>query len=331
MTGLQTIDAVMETLAESVPPGDEGGPLTEMLRLAIEQMQAAARSAPMFVPVMVPMAIGDLVGLRPADRRLLAAACASLWRGADLLDDLADGDAKEPWRAMDPALVTLVATNLLSNLPHLLLGRLASRGVAPDLVLSLHQAVSRALVVMSAGQYRDVLRQTATHADYLAVVRAKSGAEIALFAELPALLAGLEPPRVAGWRVVGEHLGVMAQVYSDVVALAHAGPDSDIAQGRLTRAALVALDLAGPQDAAALREDLSRAGDDPAALARARARIGRADVLRRSLVLVELMRHRAAAALPVPLSGVPAGHPLRTLLSSWALVPVNLPGGTPDV
>jgi len=253
----------------------------------------------------------------------IAAACTSLWAGADLLDDLADAELDPSLSDVPEPLLTLVACNLMLTIPVALLdglpGRLAGR-------------VASTLAVMSGGQAADLLGLGRDRDACHRIVDAKAGAQFAMGAELTALAAGEPPERVHGWSRFGRHLGVMAQLFSDVRELLVDEPARDLLAGRPTWPVGVARDLLRGEDGELLEALLERcAAGDEDAVAELRELLGPTPVPLTSLALVELNRFRAARALPMDLSTLDREHPVRTLLAGWSILPVALQpqiGGT---
>ncbi len=293
----------------------------ELFDLALGSLRESAEACEIFLPVDLPMAVADVLHRPAHERHVAAAASTLLWAGADLMDDAADGELPEAWSGIPASRIALVATNLLATLPHLVVGRLDPDRDGP--VALYGQAVSRTLFAMSDGQAADLdsagcVRSTE---DYIALVRRKSAAEFGLFAATPAILAGADAETVAGWTRFGFAFGTMVQVFSDTVSSLTHGPRNDLRSGKRTLPVLHVLERAGDEDHASFAADLdSAASGDQAALERAIETMTRHGAVRASLETVELLRFRAAKALPATLTDFPNDHPLRRLLTACSIV-----------
>lgn len=312
--------AVFDAIASVL--GDMGAApeYRRLFDLALASVREAAERASIFPPVDLPMAVADAMG-RPLEEAIVAAAaCTLLWSGADLMDDAADGQLAEAWKEVSPHQLALVATNLLSTLPHLLVGRFDDRNAAVSGVWS--QAVSRTLFTMSEGQWSDLqsARTVETVDDYLALVRRKTGAEFALFASAPAILADADGETVGAWVRFGFAYGTMSQVFSDTVSTVAPGPRNDLLSGKRTLPVLHALATLCDEEHVSFRADLdSAAAGEHEAVERAVQSMLRTGSLVASLERVELLRLRAASALPASLVSLGRGHAVHVILSAGSI------------
>ena len=319
--------AAIRALASTVGLGE----LEALVLRALDDVGSVAGRAPVFLPVDLPLAVAEELGLSEAVAVAAAAAATSLWAGADLLDDQADGELGADWRGCPAPLVVLAAQNLLYCLPVLLLDSTA--GITAASRAQACAAIARALASMSAGQAADLLGRRGNEHDE-ETVDLKTGREVGLFAALPALLAERPPAEVEGWRAFGQQLGCMAQVFSDSHEVFAAQPPRDLLAGRDSFALTAARDLLQGEDRAALDRllPLAAAGDDEG-LRDLRQLLSDGGIVLASLMRVEALRFRAAQALPPSLSALAADSGLRALLGGWSVVPVSLLpqlGGVPD-
>ena len=308
-------DAVFAAIEDVLAVRGAGSPYATLFRRAVGNAKAKAERGDFFLPLDVPLAVGDAIG-RPREERIAAATVATLlWTGADLMDDYADGDIGEEWSGTTEHELALVWTNLLATLPHLPLathldGACLSRGIA------------ELLWTMSEGQFTDLggRSRIQTISDYLTMVRKKTGAEVGWFASLPASLGQLPAADIGAWTRFGEELGSMIQVVSDVLSTLDEGASGDLRRGKRTLPVLHALIALPCGEADLFAEDLlaAEAGDLVAAR-RARAAMERCGATRAALSSAELFRYRAAAAIPIKLTTIAFEHPLRTLLRSFSV------------
>lgn len=293
----------------------------EVFDRAIGKVRDAAGSSAIFPPVDLPMAVADAMGLPVYLGIVAAAASTLLWSGADLMDDTADGQLSDEWNLVSPPELALVATNLLSTLPHLLVGRYLPRGSAAGAAYS--QAVAKTLFVMSQGQSLDLRATTAVKsvADYIGLVRRKSGSEFALFASTPAMLAGSPPETVAQWVGFGMNWGSMVQVFSDTISSLSDGPRNDLFSGKRALPVLYASATLSDTEHSAFFADLDKAASgDKDALERAVQTMTCSGAASSSFEKVELLRFRSAQALPIKATDLTANHPLRRLLESCTVI-----------
>lgn len=309
--------AAIEELLDGLGPD---AAYRHLFSTALDAVKNSARQSPVFLPVDLPAAACDLLG-QEEDLAVLAAAASTLvWSGADLMDDAADGQLGSRWEGTSRHQIALVATNLLSVLPHLLVTR--SLGEGPE-AAAYAQALSRTLFSMSEGQWTDLegpVRVDSTEA-YLGVIRRKSGAEFALFASSPAILAGAGPEAVSGWVRFGMAYGTMVQAFSDALSVVAEGPRNDLLGGKMALPVFFTLDKLCESDHSTLLADLDKARrGDHTAVARIVEAMHRTGGLREGLQRCELLRYRSAEALPAPLAELPMNHPVRVMLRVYSMV-----------
>lgn len=288
---------------------------------ALGSVRSAAESSAVFLPVDLPLAAAEVLGVSSREADIAAAACTSLWAGADLMDDAADGQLAEEWAGVSSHQLALVSTNLLSTLPHMLAAEVDG-GETPA-AAAFSQAVSHTLFAMSRGQMADFdsAAALATEADYVAMIRLKSAAEFALFASSPAILSAAPAEAVAAWARFGMAYGLMVQAFSDCVGTIVDGPRNDLLCGKRSLPVLLALQSARDDDHTNLVADLDKAASgDQGAVARAIDCMTRHGAIQASFQRIELMRFRATEALPAKLSDLRADHPLRRLLNDCRVI-----------
>jgi geranylgeranyl pyrophosphate synthase len=308
-------EAVFSLIARVLNDLDPPASYRELFDRAVSLVRAAADVGEVFLPIDLPMAVADLLG-RPEHERFVAAAASTvLWTGADLMDDAADGELSAAWSGVSSHQLALVSTNLLATLPHLIVGDLDDGDGSISAGYS--QAVARTLFAMSEGQSADLESGHAVGSvsEYLAMIRRKSGAEFALFASTPALLAGADADTVAAWVRFGFAYGSMVQVFSDTVSTALEGRDNDLCKGKRTLPVLHTLACLRDEEKVSFHAvlDSASSGNDDG-IVEAVAWMSRTDAFRFSFERVELLRYRAAQALPFALSQVSPDHPMRALL-----------------
>ena len=286
---------------------------------ALDRVEETARCAEVFLPIDLPLAIAAALNLDNDIALRTCAATTMLWAGADLMDDIADGDLDDnDWQA-SPQQLALIYTNLLATLPHL---------VHPDLASPMFsQRLAETLLLMSHGQFADLesVASVRSEADYLSVIGHKAGAEAAFFAGAPLMLAGRPKAETEEWESFGFLVGCMVQLFSDIHGTFVESSRNDLLHGKRTLPVLHALDNLAPQarqDFVAQLERLNGGKID--LLPKAAAHMYECGSVRYALREVERFRYRAAAALPIELRRLSLDHPLRRLLKSCSVLAPGL-------
>ena len=294
--------------------------------LAGLDQHAAGTEALFFVdlPLLVHGAIrGDE---RPAIP--LAVATTLLFLGADILDDLADGDRPAHWHGCSPAEINLAGATLLCALTPLAIGHLRAPA---DCVLAMQETLASGLLRMGAGQQSDLAGIGGGHvrADEIeAAVAGKSGEELAIFATLAAQLAGAPAGVVEHYAAMGRAVGTGAQLASDCYELFTDPASRDLAHGTPTLPTALRLERLRGGARAAFADLLDRARTAEAAREEVRRQLRAGGELRQCAFIVEIHRQRALRqlALAVPLE--PAASGLRALIDRISFFPQTIAGPT---
>lgn len=247
------------------------------------------------VPVLLLRALGG-----DSRREIpLASASTLFYAGIDLFDDIADGDFEAAeWEGAKPAEANLAAATLFFSMTSLALSEMAKSASEEA---KLQAALARGFLAMAAGQQTDLALAGAADVSADAAESAaigKTGGEIALFAELAGIAAGLSAKRLEACRRFGSAYGTAIQLASDCRDL-FAGPWSrDLASANRTLP--LALHIEYAPDGEARRGFLGlleRARSDAAAQQEVRSALVEAGVLRKMAVIVEMYRAEAMQAL----------------------------------
>ena len=180
-----------------------------------EQVRAQAAETGGFPAIHLPLLVHGALSGDDAPAVPLAGATALVFLGADICDDLADGDMPAHWANHRPSAISLAATTLLAALPQRAIARLDAPPTTRD---AMQAALAAGLLRMSAGQQDDLAMAGSANPDPQAVetsVAGKSGAEMETFAALAALLAGATPAVVASCAALGRAIGTGGQIASD--------------------------------------------------------------------------------------------------------------------
>ncbi len=306
----------MEEFLASLPiPADHA----RLLAIHLDEGRAQAAFRPDFPCIHVPLLVHAAAAGDEERAVPLAAACAFVYLGADLLDNLADDELPARWRGRSPAEASLAACTFLSALPYLALSRLDA---SPVQVQVLNALFAESLLAMSAGQHEDLLASRAecpTSEICRAMVERKSGAETALFARSAAVLAGANPAVVDSWGAFGLCLGAGGQIASDLGDVFNPEGSRDLLNGKLTLPIVHALTVLKGR----AREEFSRLLASARVFAAlhedARNVLIRAGSVRYTALVVEVYRQRALAHLSAAGAGGPAGEALRSLAGGLSL------------
>lgn len=246
----------------------------------------------------------------------LAAITTLLFLGIDIFDDVADGDLPGHWAPYRPAEINLAAATLLCALPQLALAELN----APLATLAaMQQALARGLLVMSAGQERDLASAGSAHArvqDVEASVAAKSGEEVAMFATMAAQFAGADRDIVSAYAALGRAIGTAGQLASDCHDLFDAPESRDLANGTRTLPIVLHLDRE-----TSFLDLLEKARNDPAARDEVRRHLRASGALRHCAFVVEVYCQRALEALEEARPLEPARSGLRLVIDRLSFFP----------
>ena len=181
----------------------------------------------LLLPIFVCEALGADVSLAhhvaaALEVGRIAAGCLDEWQDQDTDDAL--------WRTVGPARTVNLAFGMLP-LSFLALSHLSDLGVAPSLVLELHEEFHRTVLEMSAGQDADLGDDLSLN-EYEEVVGAKSGSLFRLGCRAGAMVADAPVQVVAQYGDFGYNLGIVAQMWNDLQGLAGVRGKGDVEQQR---------------------------------------------------------------------------------------------------
>lgn len=206
----------------------------QLLRAAVDRLLTQIDDAP-FPPLDLPLlTFAALAGAPTSTATVVAAACAFVFLGADLLDDAADGEAAHTWPDTPASVVSLAGATILATLPQAVL---IDVGVATGTTLELLQVLGDGLLAMSGGQQRDLTNRLGAPPSVDAVecsVTGKSGAEMAMFAALAATVATGGPRERSVCAEMGRAFGTAMQYAADLSDLLADGEQRDLRDGAWT-------------------------------------------------------------------------------------------------
>lgn len=168
--------------------------------------------------LLVTEAAGGLM-----ERAMPAAVALELLHNFSLVhDDIEDNSATRRgrpsvWKVWGIPQATNVGDGLFA-VTHLVLGKLADRGMPPTRVLDAIRAFDAASVALTEGQFLDMsfeARVDVTLDEYLQMIQGKTAALISVACRLGALIAGASPETVVHYARFGEYLGLAFQIQDD--------------------------------------------------------------------------------------------------------------------
>ncbi len=266
--------------------------------------------ASIHLPLLVHAAVaGDDLPAVP-----LAAACTLLWAGAELYDDLTDGDLAACWRESAPHEIVFTATAVGAVLPPAMIAGLSAPWERRERMLA---DLADGLLRMFGGQALDLRFTDCAEPDPAEVeasVIGKNGAPKALFAGLAAGLAGAPAETAAAYVKFAAALGVIYQLQSDHAELFFDEGCRDLVQGTRTLHVALCLHALSGQARADLIALLDRARTIPEARAEVCRRLRHAEVMQPWARVLSRHVREAEQALAAAAPQEPAGRVLRDLI-----------------
>ena len=273
--------------------------------------------SPARLPLLVHAAVtGDD---RPAVP--LAGACALVYLGADLFDNLGDDELPGCWDGHDTAQVTLAAAVLLGPMPYLALEQLEADDAAR---WRTGRELTHALAVISGGQHQDLAnagRVDVTLEGARLVAERKGGEEFRGFARAAAVFAGADARGVDAYGDFAAAIGTAAVIASDVADIWDPTRGNDLRNATRSLPIVHALQRrngTGGADLEGLLESARHSSDVHPEVRRWLLATGSVQY---SALIAETYRHRGLAALDRALPREPAATALRQWSASLSLLP----------
>lgn len=256
---------------------------------------AAERSG--WIPfINLPFDITEATGGEPELAVALSAACAFVFSGLDVIDDIADGDCQPQWVGVPAAQQTLVGISAMVSYPQFLLANLP---LPPHTITAMLSLLAQRMLQAGEGQQLDLSLVGTEHPDpdqVVASVTGKTGEQLALYCEWAALAAGSSAEVVAAWGDYGRALGTAAQIKSDLSELCHDAWCRDLASGNRTLPIAYQLQKTGAAHQGFV-ELLDQARTDVHAQHAARRDLIEDGAIRKSALIAQLYVERSRNAL----------------------------------
>lgn len=301
----------------SVPSG-----LRDSLRVQLAVGRDQAEISPGMPAVQLPLLTHAAVTGDEEPALPVAAACAMIYLGADLLDSVLDNELPPAWQGHSTAQIHLTATTLLATLPQLSIARLQERGASPTKLWTLAQAFAETLLTMGAGQHEDLLfsgRDEVSLEESRTVAERKSASANALFARAGTVLATDDPEKIRAYADFGASLGMARQLITDLWDIWGEEASRDLLNGRRTLPVVHALSTLPEQERDHLRGLLDAATQSSAYHGAVRRPLALAGSLRYTALIVWLYNQQAGDLLSRAAPREPAGGELRRLLDGTSL------------
>ena len=323
------LDAINQEMRQQLAASSPAlEPFYEMMRYHLGLDAAGSGLGKRLRPLLCLLAYEALGG--EARDVLPAAAALELLHNFTLIhDDIEDQDRTRHHRPAVWAVWGIAhainAGDGMYALSRVAVHRLREGGLGPARIVEATLALDRACVRVCEGQFLDITFETrldVSETQYREMIDRKTGALFRAAAEIPGLLAGVDPDRLRALATFGEHFGAAFQAFDDLKGVWGVSSETgkvemnDIAKRKMSLPVVLAIGRATP----AQRDTLSRAYALPAPLPGDEVRrvrkvldalAVRADVER----YVRAERERAVAALAPVTLGEPARGRLLGLLT----------------
>lgn len=307
----RVLDLAEGLIASHAASSHQKALLTQLLRsMDVVPMEKEVAFPFMELPLLVYAAVRG----KEEEAYPLAAAATLLYRGVDILDDIADGDWPELWRGYRREEVNLAACTLVSCLPQIAISEMKINSEHRAMMLA---TVARGLLKMSSGQQRDIAmtgRVDVTREEVESSVVSKSGEEVALFCALAAQAAGADPSRVEAYASMGRYYGTAGQLSSDCHEVFEASESRDLIHGTRTFPVVLFLEKTSGSERERFLDLLNRAQGGESVGHQIREVLHSAGVLRWCAFLVEVYCERARRCLREAAPVEPAGSALLAII-----------------
>lgn len=287
------VTEVIEQTAEFIVSRALNPRQEELFRVAVDAWRdKLRREPPEYLPfVHIPVLVHRAAGGDEALGKRVACACAALFLGLDIFDDVADRDLPEVWRSYPEHEVSLAGATLIWSLPQLMIAELP---LPPERKGAMLAVAARELLNMAAGQQVDLAltgSESAAPDQVIASVQGKSGAELALFGYLAASAAGVGEEAAGHFAEFGRAFGSAGQIASDLYDIFGAPESKDLKSGTRTLPITYFLAKATPEAKELL------VNYDPDALEPLRQAMLASGAVRKTGLVIEMLRRKALKEL----------------------------------
>lgn len=282
------IDHTREFLKSSVSSPEQRGLLLPL----IDHFSSGEPSPYLEIPLLVYGGItGNAEGALP-----LGSLGAFLFLGMDIIDDIADGDAKAHWPKFDPLELELAASLFLSALPQILISNLN----APSrTVIEIQKRFARGIIEAARGQQKELKIKGGENISQKEIEDSVAGKSsgLATLACISAELAGAEREQIGYYEEMGGNLGGAAQLATDFHDLFESPVSRDLKNEIRTLPIALYLEKCPAIERKNFLNLLRGAGKDPAKEKKVRSLLFSKGIARLTAFIVELYCERARKGL----------------------------------
>lgn len=147
----------------------------------------------------------------------IAGAWYLFYVAADIMDDVEDQDASDPWwTELGPGGAINAASGLFFSASAILQNLYLENGISPQSAAEIAKYFHSSFLVMCSGQHRDLVTRSPGLKEYWEIALAKSGTFFGLACRSGARLATGDQDRLKGFERYGIHLGALIQIMDDL-------------------------------------------------------------------------------------------------------------------
>lgn len=242
---------------------------------------------------LLPLLIADGLAVNRADVQVVCTLSRVWWAGAEVFDDVADGDFDAAAAGLPPTTALIAGTVCLTLLPQAII---AKQPWPERIKTSLMRELLDSALHSADGQIADVSPdQTGAWAQTMRAYVGKTGAAYGRDAAMTAVLGGVADELITGWRTFGRLFGVVRQLANDRAALASPDGGGDLANGTCTLLVAHALESLDGADLEALQALRGQARNDPEARLRLRSLLTSAPIQAGYDQRLEMLRRKLTA------------------------------------
>lgn len=265
----------------------------------------------------LPLAVHAAAGGSADSAIRIAAACSLVFIGADVLDDLADGDSRPEWAGSSAGEITLAAATYLSSLAPMAIAELE---LPCQTKADLHITLASGLLHMASGQHDDLNTtsciESITPKFIEQAVIGKSGQEFKMFCALAAQAAGASSEASDHYGTMGLAIGVGGQLASDCFELLEDPEARDLRHGTWTLPLAMHRSRLSEGERPAFEQLVDRARSNEDARTVLRDNIRNSGALRMTVFTVETYRQQALRELDAARPAAEARTAIHNLINT---------------
>ncbi|MEH1847366.1 MAG: polyprenyl synthetase family protein [Nostoc sp.] len=287
----------------------------EAFEKAVRLSPASRKLGRFFPPIHLPLLV--YAGVHGVSEPAIPVSGATLLIsiGADLYDNLNDGDLPEEWKSYPEFEIIFTADGIACVLPQLIVATLE---IPAERRQHIQELLASCLLQMFAGQAQDLALTHATNPSIEAVessLLAKSGLQGALYTGLAAHMTDASEEVAEAYIDFGRNLGMVMQLRSDAHELFYDPECRDLVNSTRTLQITLCLERLSGSERNDFLTLLDRARTDVAAQQQVRAKLREIRFMYPWMAIVQKYLAQAEAALETAAPQEPAHSILHALLS----------------